>query len=40
MAMSAVLKSGSVKGRVSKEEWQLRTDLAAAQFERPGRPSP
>ena len=28
--MSAVLKSGPVKGRVSKEEWQLRTDLAAA----------
>jgi ribulose-5-phosphate 4-epimerase/fuculose-1-phosphate aldolase len=28
--MSAVLKPGSVKGRVSKDEWQLRVDLAAA----------
>jgi ribulose-5-phosphate 4-epimerase/fuculose-1-phosphate aldolase len=28
--MSAVLKPGSVKERVSKEEWQLRVDLAAA----------
>src|SRR5262245_58887591 len=28
--MSAVLKSKSVKERVSKEEWDLRVDLAAA----------
>ena len=28
--MSAVLKSKSVKSRVSAEEWQLRVDLAAA----------
>jgi ribulose-5-phosphate 4-epimerase/fuculose-1-phosphate aldolase len=28
--MSAVLKSGPVKDRVSREEWQLRVDLAAA----------
>src|SRR5690242_11211311 len=30
MPMSAVLKSKSVKERVSKEEWELRVDLAAA----------
>ena len=28
--MSAVLKSKPVKERVSKEEWDLRVDLAAA----------